>query len=267
MAHTKQVFSVGAGFASVFSSSQVVPLQGFTKSFSEKLGKGPTAFLAFWRTSGRGTTAMPVQKPDTDELLRRIDAGDASAAGELLDRHRVRLRQMVAARIDPRLAARVDPSDVVQDALAEASRKLPQYLLDRPVSFYPWLRQIAWERLMHLHAQHVRAQKRSVTREGRPDLALPDESAMQLVDRLVAGGTSPSRRAAREEMRQRVRAALESLPSHYREAVILRHLEQLSFEEIAGVLGISQTATRSRYRRAVERLHNRLSENLCGEIR
>jgi len=207
---------------------------------------------------------MPVQKPDTDELLRRADAGDASAAGELLDRHRARLRQMVAVRIDPRLAARVDPSDVVQEALAEASRKLPRYLQDRRVSFYPWLRQIAWERLVHLHSQHVGAQKRSVTREGRPDLALPDESAMQLVDRLVAGGTSPSRRAAREEMRQRVRAALERLPSHYREAVILRHLEQLTFEEIAGVLGISEPATRSRYRRAVERLHNLLSKNPRG---
>ena len=67
---------------------------------------------------------MPIQKPDTDELLRRVNAGDASAAGALLDRHRARLRQMVAVRIDPRLAARVDPSDVVQEALAEASRKL-----------------------------------------------------------------------------------------------------------------------------------------------
>ena len=186
---------------------------------------------------------MPEQKPDTDELLRRADAGDTSAEGALLDRYRARLRQMVAVRLDPRLAARLDPSDVVQEALAEAARKLPQYLQHRPVPFYPWLRKIAWERLVHLHSRHVGAQKRSVTREGPPDLALPDESAMQLVDRLVASGTSPSRRVAREEMRRRVRAALERLPSHYREAVILRHPEQLTFEEIAGVLGISETAT------------------------
>ncbi len=90
---------------------------------------------------------------------------------------------------------------------------------------------------------------------------------MQLVDHLVAGGTSPSSRAAREEMRDRVRAALEGLPPHYREAVILRHLEQLTFEEIGGVLGISEAATRSRYRRAVERLHNLLSGNSLGGIR
>lgn len=207
------------------------------------------------------------QQPDTDELLRRAGAGDTSAEGELLDRHRGRLRQMVSVRIDPRLAARVDPSDIVQEAFAEASRKLPHYLEHRPVPFYPWLRQIAWERLVHLNSKHIGAQKRSVTREGRPDLALPDESAMQLVNHLVAGGTSPSRRAAREEMRERVRAALGQLPSHYREAVILRHLEQLAFEEIAGVLGISEAATRSRYRRAVERLHNLLSDNSWGGLR
>ena len=206
------------------------------------------------------------EQPDTDELLRRAGAGDRSAEGQLLDRHRGRLRQMVAVRIDPRLVARVDPSDVVQEALAEAARTLPRYLRDRPVPFYPWLRQIAWERLVHLHAQHVGAQKRSVTREYRGDF-VPDQSAMQLVDRLVASGTSPSRRVAGEEMRQRVRRALQQLPPQYREVVILRHLEQLAFDEITGVLGISQAATRSRYRRAMERLHNLLSDESLGGLR
>jgi RNA polymerase sigma-70 factor (ECF subfamily) len=210
---------------------------------------------------------MPNQKPDTDELLRRADQGDRSAVGQLMDRHRSRLRQMVAVRIDPRLAARVDPSDVVQEALAEASQKLPEYLRERPLPFYPWLRQIAWETLVDMHTRHLAVQKRSLTREGRGDLVLPDESAMQLVDRLVGTGTSPSRQATRQEMRQRVRAALERLPVHDREVVILRHLEQLGFVEIAGVLGISEAATRSRYRRAVERLHNLLSGHWLGGLR
>jgi RNA polymerase sigma-70 factor (ECF subfamily) len=206
-------------------------------------------------------------KPDTEELLRRADAGDASAAGELLDRHRARLRQMVAVRIDPRLAARVDPSDVVQEALAEASQKLTGYAERRPVPLYPWLRRITWERLAHLHSQHIGAQKRSVTREGRQEFVLSDQSAMQLVDRLVASGTSPSGRLVREEMRGRVREALERLPSHYREVVILRHLEQLTFDETAAVLGITEAATRSRYRRAVERLHNQLSGDSLEGLR
>jgi RNA polymerase sigma-70 factor (ECF subfamily) len=203
---------------------------------------------------------MPVQKPDTDELLRRAAEGDKSAQGQLLDRHRDRLRRMVSVRIDPRLAARMDPSDVVQEALVEASRKLPAYLRDRPLPFYPWLRHVAWERLVHLHTRHLEARKRTVTREEHRRLPLPDQSAVQLIDQLTASGTSPSRNAIRVEMRQRVRRALEHLSVRDREVVILRHLEQLSFADIAAVLGITEAATHSRYRRAVERLHDALTE-------
>jgi RNA polymerase sigma-70 factor (ECF subfamily) len=202
---------------------------------------------------------MPVQKPDTDELLRRAAKGDKSAHGQLLDRHRDRLRQMVSVRIDPRVAARVDPSDVVQEALAEASRKLPAYFDDRSLPFYPWLRHIAWERLVHLHTCHLKAQKRAVSREDHGRLPLPDQSAVQLIDQLAASGSSPSRRMVREEMGQRVRQALEQLSAKDREVLILRHLEQLAFKEIAAVLGISEAATQSRYRRAVERLHDVLT--------
>ena len=209
---------------------------------------------------------MPQQKPDTDELLRRVDAGDTLAAGQLLQRHRDRLRQMVVVRIDPRLAARVDPSDVVQEALAEASRKLPDYLRERPLPFYPWLRQIAWQRLVHLHTHHVKTQKRTVVREDRGCLPLPDQSAMQLVDRLVGSGTSPSKRMVREEIRQRVSGALDQLAPQDRETVILRHLEQLAFKEIAAVLGISDAATQSRYRRPVQRLHDLLGDESRGGL-
>ena len=59
------------------------------------------------------------------------------------DRYRDRLRRLVAVRLDPRLAARADASDVVQEALADAARKLDGYLRDRPIPFYPWLRQLA----------------------------------------------------------------------------------------------------------------------------
>src|SRR5262245_32662781 len=111
---------------------------------------------------------------DTELLLERAAAGDAGARDRLLQRHRGRLRRMVAVRADPRLAARVDPSDVVQETLADAARKLDAYLRDRPLPFYPWLRRLAQERLAALHRRHVRAKRRSVTREAG---ALPDRSA------------------------------------------------------------------------------------------
>jgi RNA polymerase sigma-70 factor (ECF subfamily) len=122
----------------------------------------------------------PAKNPtpfDTDELLRLASQGDNDARQRLLDRHRGRLRRMVAVRVDRRLSARVDPSDVVQEALADASQQLDDYLRDRPLAFYPWLRRFAWERLVALYWRHVLAGKRSVTREQRDDVLLSDQSA------------------------------------------------------------------------------------------
>jgi RNA polymerase sigma-70 factor (ECF subfamily) len=75
--------------------------------------------------------------PDSDELLARTANGDRAARDQLIIRHRARLRKMVAYHLGRRMRARVDPSDVVQEVLAEASRKLPDYLRQRPLPFYP----------------------------------------------------------------------------------------------------------------------------------
>src|SRR5437588_8135911 len=155
---------------------------------------------------------MTVSEPDTDVLLEEVSRGDASARSRLLQRHRQRLRQMVAVRLDRRLAARVDPSDVVQEVLLEADRRLPDYLRERPLPFYPWLRQLAWDRLADLHRRHIQARRRSVTREEAPLHGLPEESAWDLASRLFGQGTSPSARLQREEVRQHVQEALARLP-------------------------------------------------------
>ena len=170
-----------------------------------------------------------------------------------------------AVRLDPRLAPRVDPSDVVQEALVEAARKLPQYAAHRPLPFYPWLRQIAWERLVHVHTRHVTTQKRSVTRERRGDWGLSDQSAAQLADRLVAGGSSPSERLLRREMHERVHAALDQLPTRDREVLVLWYLEHLSTGEIAAVIGLTQAGVKSRHRRALERLLGVLGDDVSEE--
>src|SRR5262245_2668134 len=119
---------------------------------------------------------MAPAEPDTDELLADATRGDADARQRLLTRHRARLRRMVEVRLDRRLAARVDASDVVQEALADAARKLDGYLRDRPLPFYPWLRRLAWERLVKVHRRHLHAGRRSVRREEPGLLALPEES-------------------------------------------------------------------------------------------
>jgi RNA polymerase sigma-70 factor (ECF subfamily) len=196
--------------------------------------------------------------PDTDELLRRTSGGDPNARDQLLARHRGRLRQMIACRLDRRLAARVDPSDVVQDVLAEAARRLSDYLRERPLPFYPWLRQLAADRLIDLHRRHVRAQRRSVRREEPDRLGLPDESADVLAERLATSATGPSQRLLRQEVRQRVRTALEQLPPRDREVLELRHLEGLSVAETAAALGLSAAAVKTRHLRALTRLRTLL---------
>ena len=197
--------------------------------------------------------------PDTEELVRRVGAGDQAAVSQLLDRHRERLRRMVAARLDPRLLARVDPSDVVQEALLKAAQRLPEYARARPLPFYPWLRQLAWDRLVEMHQQHVRAGKRSVTRE-QADAVLSDQSALLLVAQLVDPGTGPGGQLLRKELRERLHAALAALPAQDREILIMRHLEQLKVSEIAAVLQLSEGAVKMRRLRAIQKLRELLDQ-------
>src|SRR5262245_50069795 len=108
---------------------------------------------------------MTAKNVDTDCLLDRVLSGDEFAINILLDRYRVRLRNLVTLRLDQRIAGRIDPSDVVQETLTVASQRLQRYAVDRPMPFYSWLRQLAIDRLVEIHRRHVHAQRRSVIRE------------------------------------------------------------------------------------------------------
>src|SRR5262245_33149635 len=203
---------------------------------------------------------MTPPQPDTGELLRQAANGHRDAREGLLARHRGRLRKMIAWRLDRRVAARVDPSDVVQEVLLEASGKMDRYLRERPLPFFPWLRSLAGEHLTVLHRRHVRARGRSVLREEPGLLNLPEDSAAELAARLVTSATSPTQRALRRELRQRVRQALERLSERDREVLVLRNLEQLSVADTAEVLGLSPGAVKVRHLRALERLRAILDE-------
>lgn len=199
--------------------------------------------------------------PDSDLLLDQAGHGDADARQRLLARHRERLRKMIQVRLDRRLLARLDPSDVIQEVLLGADQKLDHYLRDRPLPFYPWLRQLAWDRLIELQQTHLRAQKRSVLREARPLGGLPDESMVELVQRLMTSGTSPSGKLLRKELCRRVQEALTQLKDQDREVLVLRYLEQLSLSEIAAVLGSTEGAIKLRHLRALERLRLLLADD------
>jgi RNA polymerase sigma-70 factor (ECF subfamily) len=194
------------------------------------------------------------------ELLRRASARDESAVGPLLDCYRDRVRKLVTSRLDRRLSARVDPSDVVQETLLEAGRRLPEYLRRPGVAFYPWLRGLAVDRLIDLHRRHLGAQGRSVSREEPLGAPTTDQSDHDLAGRLVDSWTGPDRRVEREEQRQRVQAALARLEPDQRELLTLLYYEELPPSEAAAVLGVTDRTARRRHREALERLGALLGE-------
>ena len=195
---------------------------------------------------------------DTDLLLDRAASGDGAAADELFARHRDRLRRMICVWLDGRVRARVDPSDVVQETLAEAHRQLPKYLPERPLAFYPWLRGIACQRLDKVHRAHLRAQRRSVTREEPLHASPSGDSVYELAENLIASTATPSQVAQREDRKKSTHEALAKLSERDRDFLILRYVEQLSMREIAEITGTTEAAVKMRHVRALEKLRELL---------
>jgi len=183
-------------------------------------------------------------------LLQKAQNGDAEAFEQLFHCYRDTLLQTVALRMDPRLRSRVDASDIVQEAHVVAVQRFQDYLERKPVSFRVWLRQIVQDRLLMAYRKHVLAERRTVQRE----MSLPEQSSVALAEKLADRGPSPSQNVARDEQVRRLRAALGHLSAGDRDILLLRHFEQLSYEEIGYVLHIKSAATRKRYGRALIRL-------------
>jgi RNA polymerase sigma-70 factor, ECF subfamily len=195
----------------------------------------------------------------TGGLLDRAGHGDVAARHELLGRYRQYLRRLVAVRLDRRVARRVDASDIVQEALADASERMDNYLRARPLPFTGWLRRLARDRVVDAHRRHLGSLRRSVARE-RPTSELTDASTVELCQRLVAADTSPSNRLDRRERFERIAVALASLPERDRQVLVMWYLEQRGAREIAETLGITERGLRSRHLRALLRLRGCLGD-------
>jgi RNA polymerase sigma-70 factor (ECF subfamily) len=181
--------------------------------------------------------------------------------------HRARLRRMVDMRLDRRVAGRVDPSDVLQEAYLDASRQFERYQADPPMPLFLWLRFITGQRLMAIHRWHLGAQKRDAKQEVA--FHRPEADSRALSYELAGRFTSPSRAVIREEMQSRLQDVIEGLEPLDREVLALRHYEELTNLETAEELGITPAAASKRYIRALERLKAALAElpsPLVGEV-
>ena len=204
----------------------------------------------------------------TEQLLAQAKDGDEGAINQLMDRHRNSLRQLVRMRLDQQIQRRVDVSDVVQDVLVEANRRLQKFLDNPVMPFHLWLRQIARDRIIDAHRRHRVSSRRSVDREQR--LSVPqgyDQSSMNIASMLGDDRLTPAAAALQKEIAMRIEQAITKLDEKDSEIVIMRHYELLTNQEIAQALDLSEPAASMRYLRAVRRLKDIIQDemNEAGE--
>jgi RNA polymerase sigma-70 factor (ECF subfamily) len=198
---------------------------------------------------------MADNSADTARLLEQVHAGDRAALNELFARHRPRLRRMVELRLDRRLQARIDASDVIQEAYVEAITRLDDYLRQPSYPLFLWLRLLVGERLLKLHRHHLGTQMRDAALEVSIYRgALPAASSAALAAQLLGQHTSPTQAAVRAERMLRLQEALNTLDPVDREVLSLRHFEEMTLAETALSLGIEESAAAKRYIRALKRL-------------
>jgi RNA polymerase sigma-70 factor (ECF subfamily) len=191
----------------------------------------------------------------TQVLLDRVRDGDKAAINGLLARHREAIKRMIDRRMDRVVQHRVDASDIVQDVMLEANRRLGDYLANPTMPFQLWLRHMARDRLIDAHRRHRVAANRSVDREvSLPAGGADDCSAGDIVAGIADRELTPAAAATWHELERRFAAAVEQLEDDDRQIVLLRHFEHLSTADAAAALGLSKPAAGMRYLRAMRRL-------------
>jgi RNA polymerase sigma-70 factor, ECF subfamily len=170
-------------------------------------------------------------EPEVEQLLALARSGSDTARGQLLEQYRHYLDLLARLQIGRRLQGKVDPADMVQETFLEAHRQFARFRGDSEMELTAWLRAILAGVLSHLVRRYFGTQGRDVRLER--ELADELDQSSRCLDRgLAAQESSPSQRASRREQAVLLANALNQLPPDYREVLILRHLEGLTFPEI-----------------------------------
>ena len=166
---------------------------------------------------------------------------------------------MVALRMDRRLQGRIDASDILQEALVDAAKRIGDFNKQDKMSFYVWLRWITGEKLLNEHRRHLGVQMRDANREvSIYRRAMPAASSFSIARHLLGQLTSPTQAAAKTELKRIIQKVLEDMDSTDREILVLRNFEELSTTETAEVLGLKRSTAAKRYLTALKRLRQAL---------
>jgi RNA polymerase sigma-70 factor (ECF subfamily) len=191
--------------------------------------------------------------PDPEQLVRLARAGNGAALGQLLEQYRNYLAMLARLQIGRRLRGKVDSSDLVQETFLEAYRDFGQFRGTTEQELASWLRRILAWNLANLVQRYCGARRRDVRLE-RELAAEMDQSSRVLDLGLMAKASSPSQQAVRREQAVLLADALEQLSADYREVLMLRHLEELSFPEVARRMGRSLDSVKNLWARALAQL-------------
>ena len=196
------------------------------------------------------------------ELLAAALTGSGASLGDLLDRHRNYLILLATPHLVGPGRKRCSESDIVQETFLEAHRDFAAFRGTTLPQFQAWLRRILSNNILTFLERHVWAEKRDVRREQSLHTVAEglDCSAINL-ESFVAGSTdSPSECAMRREDSLVLADAIASLPDDYREIIILRTFQGLSFDEAAASMDRTAGALRMLWMRALESVRARLDK-------
>jgi RNA polymerase sigma-70 factor (ECF subfamily) len=191
--------------------------------------------------------------PDPENLLSQAHEGDSEALGRLLELYRNYLTLLARTQIGRRLQGKVDASDLVQETFLAAHRDFGTCRATTEKELVSWLRKILAANLTDLVRHYCGAKRRDVRLERQLADELNESSrAMNL--EAMAQQSSPSAQAVQREQAVLLADALQTLPADYREVIVLRHLEGLTFFEVARRMDRSLDAVEKLWVRALTRL-------------
>ena len=182
------------------------------------------------------TQGLPLENDGDAETVAQVLAGDTAAYAVLVGRYRAQFTRY-AVRM---LGNREDAEEALQDAFLRAYRSLEK--CDDPARFGSWLFRILANRC-----------RTAGTRRGRRERTF-------IKDDVALLGASEEHPEDQTAWREEIQRALLSLEEDHREAFLLKHVEELGYEEMAELTGVGVSALKMRVKRACERLRTLLQE-------
>jgi RNA polymerase sigma-70 factor (ECF subfamily) len=194
-----------------------------------------------------------------EQLIVAARAGNTTALGQLLEAYRNYLRLLARIEIGRRLQGKVDASDVVQETFLDAHRYFPSFRGEAEVQLARWLREILAGTLANVVRRYFGTKARDVRLECAL-IADLDQSYHALAQVVADPHSSPSQHAIRGEQTFLVADALAQLPEDYQTAIVLRHLEGLTFPQVAERMGRSVDSVEKLWLRGLTRLRQAFAE-------